>query len=247
MDQGRHTVTISTGPSSDSQREAGKEAAMALLGNPVAFPVIAADATRLMDLGPIGDQMAEDLEFLQPPVMQQARQQRQQGGGPDPRQLMQENAQLKQQVQHAEQVMTEQDGQLKGKQAEIASTVQITQLKIQSDEKLAAQASQDKAADREVKLAVAEIGAKVKETELFIEERARVGVQDEAAAQRAHEVQMELLKHEHQARLVGVNADATLKTATQKARIPKKVTFTKDPNTGAVVSASIEGNGGGPA
>lgn len=244
MDQGRHTVTISTGPSSDSQREAGKEAAMALLGNPVAFPVIAADATRLMDLGPIGDQMAEDLEFLQPPVMQQARQQRQQGGGPDPRQLMQENAQLKQQVQHAEQVMTEQDGQLKGKQAEIASQEQQTQLKIQSAERIAQQASQDKAADREVKLAVAEIGAKVKETQLFIEERARVGVQDEAAKTRAHEVQMELLKHEHQARLVGVNADATLKTATQKARIPKTVKFTKGAD-GGVQSAtiSIEGNG----
>lgn len=167
MDQGRHTVTISTGPSFDSQREAGKDAAMTLLGNPLAFPIVASDAVKLMDLGPIGDQMAEDLEFLQPPAMQQARQQKD-GGGPDPRQLAQENAQLKQQLGHAEQVLQQQHQDLEGKAAEIASKETIATLEIASKEKMAA-------LDRETRITVAEISAKAKDAALFYEERARIG------------------------------------------------------------------------
>jgi Phage P22-like portal protein len=200
MDQGRHTVTISTGPSSDSQREAGKDAAMALLANPQAFPVIASDSIRLMDLGPIGDQMAEDLEFLQPPAMQQARAQKD-GGAPDPRQLTQENQQLKQQVQHAEQVMHEMDGQLKGKQAELASKEKIAQLEIDSKERIAA-------LDRETKITVAELGAKVDRMELFLEERSRVGahLQDASlqAADHLHEHQQSELDRQHAAAQLAV-------------------------------------------
>jgi Phage P22-like portal protein len=186
---GRHTVTISTGPSSDSQREAGKEAALTLLNNPQAFPIVASDAVKLMDLGPIGDQMAEDLEFLQPPAMQQARQQKD-GGAPDPRQLQQHLEQLKQQLQHAEGVMQQMDGELKGKQAEIASKEKIAQLEIASKERIAAA---DRAADRETKLAVAYELAKTKDKAFFYEERARIGAHlQDTAAQAASEL------HEHQ-------------------------------------------------
>jgi DNA-binding transcriptional MerR regulator len=133
-DVGTHTITISTGPSSDSQRQAGKEAAMTLLGNPQAFPVVAADAMRLMDLGPLGDQMSKDLEFLQPPAMQQARQQK--DGKLDPRMLQQQMAQLQQQLQHAEQVMQQQHQELEGKQAELASKEKIAGMQAKSDERL---------------------------------------------------------------------------------------------------------------
>jgi hypothetical protein len=185
MDVGRHTVSIATGPSSDSQRDAGKDAAMTLLGNPQAFPIIAADAVKLMDLGPIGDQMSEDLEFLQPPVMQQARQQ-QKGGGPDPRQLQQENGQLKQQLQDAHGVLQQLDGEAKGKQAEIASRVHIAELEIASKERIAA-------LDRETRITVAELGAKAKNEALFYEERARIGAHlHDAATQAADQL------HEHQ-------------------------------------------------
>lgn len=181
----RHAVTISTGPSRDSQRAEGKDAAMALLQNPQAFPVIASDAVRLMDLGPVGDQMAEDLEFLQPPVMQQARQQKE-GGAPDPRQLQQENAGLKQQVQHAEGVMQQQHQELEGKQAEIASKEKIAAAEIASKERIA-----DK--DREARIAIAEIGSKARDAALFYEERARIGAHlADAASQAAAEL------HEHQ-------------------------------------------------
>src|SRR6266705_3316598 len=119
----RHTITISTGPSSDSQREAGKDAAMTLLGNPAAFPVVAADAVRLMDLGPIGDQMAEDLEYLQPPIMQQQRRQAAggaTGGAPDPRRLQQQVAQQQQQIQHAEQLLQKAQQEISGEERKYA-------------------------------------------------------------------------------------------------------------------------------
>jgi hypothetical protein len=190
MDLGRHTVSISTGPASDTQRDADKDAAMTLLQNPEAFPIVAADCVRLIVEGPLGAQMADDLEFLQPPVMQQARQQKKGGGAPDPRQLQQENAQLKQQLQHAEGVMQQMDGELKGKQAEIASKEKIAQLEIDSKERIAAA---DRAADRETKLAVAYELAKTKDKAFFYEERARIGAHlQDAAAQAASEL------HEHQ-------------------------------------------------
>jgi hypothetical protein len=185
---GKHTVAIATGPASDTQRDAGKDAAMTLLSNPQAFPVVASDAIRLLDLGPVGDQMAEDLEYLQPPVMQQARQQKD-GKGPDPRQLAQELAQLKERLQHAEAVMHEQDAQLKGKQAEIASKEKIAQMEITSKEKIAAE---DRAFERETKLAVAYELAKTKDKQFFLEERARIGAHLVDAATQA---QTEL--HEH--------------------------------------------------
>lgn len=185
----RHAITISTGPSSDSQRAEGKEAALALLANPAAFPVIAADSVRLMDLGPIGDQMAEDLEYIQPPAMQEARKQKDNGGAPDPRQMMQQIGQMKQQLQHAEAVMQQQHGELEGKQAEIASKEKIAQMEIDSKERIAAA---DRAYDRETKLAVAYELAKTKDKQFFFEERARIGAHlQDAAAQASDQL------HEH--------------------------------------------------
>lgn len=223
----RHTVTISTGPSRDSQRAEGKDAAMALLANPAAFPVIAADAVRLMDLGAVGDQMAEDLEFIQPPVMQQARQQKQQGNAPDPRQLQQELGQLKEQVQHAEQVMQAMDGELKGKQAEIASKERIAQAEIASKEKIADEDSRRRA---ETAITVAEISSKDKDAALYYEERARIGVLEEAAVARAHEFAMHREQLAHAADLAAAAGQNKLDAAAQAARkVTVHKTITRSP------------------
>lgn len=243
MGLGRHTVTISTGPSTDSQREAGKEAALTLLGNPQAFPVIAADSMRLLDLGPIGDQMAKDLEFLQPPVMQQARQQEQKGDKPDPQRLQQENAKLKEQLQHAEGVMKQQDGELQGKQAEIASKERIAQADIASKEKIADNDSRRRA---ETQIAVAEISSKDKDQALFYEERARIGVIEEAAVARAHEFAMHREKLASAAQLAQVADESKRAQMDQTARSKRKINITRGED-GALVSASIEGDHGDPS
>lgn len=126
MDQGRHTITISTGPNFDSQREAAKDAATNLLANPQAFPYVASDAVRLLDLGPIGDQMADDLEFLQPPAMQEARQREQKDGAPpDPKQLLLQLSKMKQQLHKAEEIMQQAGQELQSKQAELDSKEKI--------------------------------------------------------------------------------------------------------------------------
>jgi hypothetical protein len=86
-----------------------------------------------MDLGPIGDQMAEDLEY--PAATGDAAgaaAEAEDGGKPIRARCMQELAQTKQQLQHAEQVMQAQHGELEGKQAEIASKEKIAQMEIDS-------------------------------------------------------------------------------------------------------------------
>jgi hypothetical protein len=134
----RHTITIATGPAFDSQQAAAKDAALTLLNNPQAFPLVAADCVRLMSLGPIGKQMAEDLEYLQPPAMRLAKQQQDgPGGAPDPRILTQQIAQLKEQIQHAEAAMQQLEQEAKGKQLDNQSKEKIADLTSQRDAILA--------------------------------------------------------------------------------------------------------------
>lgn len=104
----------------------------------------------------------------------------------DPQMLQQENKALKAQMQQMGQ-MLETDG-----------------LKTQSQERIAAQKDQttlEKARmDNEVKLAVAEIGAKMERMQLFLKERARVGMQQHdsalAASDAGHEEHMATLAHQ---------------------------------------------------
>lgn len=80
--QGEHGVTISTGPSYQSQRDAADDFLDKLAGNEAIFPRVADLVVKLKNLGPIGDQIAQrlvppDAAGL-PPEMQQAMQQAQQ-------------------------------------------------------------------------------------------------------------------------------------------------------------------------
>jgi hypothetical protein len=193
MDQGRHTLTIATGPAVDSERESNSDFASAIIDSPQIVQVVGpqkaaaliALAIKLKGAGAIGDQMAE---IVDP--------QKTKDGEPDPRQLQQELAQHKQQLQHAEQVMQQMDGELKGKQAEIASKETIAKLEIASKEKIAA-------LDRETKITVAELGAKIERMELFLAERARVGAHladmTAQATDQVHEHVQSELDRQHQA------------------------------------------------
>lgn len=186
MDQGKHTVTLSTGPSFDSQHDMVKEAALTLLQspNPSLQMVAAPRAIKLMDLGPEGDAMADELFAIQPPQVQQARAQRQlqSGGTPDPAVLAHENDQLKQQLQHAEQLLQQASGEVQSKQAEIQSKERIAALEQQTKKEIADLESRRHA---ETAITVAEINSKAKEPALFMEERARIGVQMAEAASQA--------------------------------------------------------------
>lgn len=74
--QGDHGVTISTGPSYQSQRDAADDFLDKLAGNEMVFPRVADLVVKLKNLGPIGDQIAERLappqaQGLPPEVQQQ--------------------------------------------------------------------------------------------------------------------------------------------------------------------------------
>jgi hypothetical protein len=69
-DQGEHDVTLSTGPSMDSEREAASNFADNLAQNPQVFPVIGDLVVKLKNLGPIGDEIADRLHKMLPPQLQ---------------------------------------------------------------------------------------------------------------------------------------------------------------------------------
>lgn len=179
---GRHDVTISVGPKKDSEREDARETAKDLLGNkelmmflgPQRGPKFAAKAVKVLDLGVMGDEMVDLLDPKEGDPSQIAGQAQQLAG---------ENQQLKQELQQASFL-------LNSKKMEIDSKERITQWQIASDDR-------NKALDREVKLAVAELSAKVDRMALFLEERARLGDQSQQEADRAHEVGMAAMQHGH--------------------------------------------------
>jgi hypothetical protein len=143
--------------------------------------------------GPGHKEMAERMEVMLNPKVQAYLAQKKQGGLQIPPQAMAEMAQMKQQLEDSHHLLQKAAGELQSKQAEIQSKERITQMELESKERIAQ-------ADRETKLAVAELGAKVDRLTLFLEERARLGVQDyeahQSAVDRAHEVGMAAMGHQ---------------------------------------------------
>jgi hypothetical protein len=149
---GAHLVTLSTGPSFESERDAATDLINSLLSNEQIAPLIAADAMRLRNLGPIGEQIADNLEFLKPPEL------RKQKEG--------EQAQIPPEVQQA---LAEREAKLR----ELGGQLQAAMHQIEIDG-AKQQATIEKAridADKDIKLqelrnagavAVAEINARTK-------------------------------------------------------------------------------------
>lgn len=71
-----HDVTLSTGPSYDSEREAASDFADLLVQNPQVFPLLADMVVKLKNLGPIGDEMSDRLKILLPPEIRAMEQQK---------------------------------------------------------------------------------------------------------------------------------------------------------------------------
>lgn len=190
LKQGKHVATISTGPSFDSEREMARELAMSLLNNPQMAIAVAPEAVRLMNVGPEGEKMAENLEALQPPAVQAARAAR--DGKIDPKQLLAQNQQLKKQVQELRGLVGQAQAELKSKTDEYKNKLDVQTLKSGTDLHLAEM-------NNETKETVAELGAKTERDGLFYEERARIGIQNHeagiAAADAGHEAHMADLTH----------------------------------------------------
>lgn len=193
MVDGTHAVTISTGPSYDSERQQANELAQQLLSNPQAFPLVAGDAIRLMDVGPLGDQIAEDLDTLQPPALQ-AKKAQESGKGPNPQQMQAQIGQMKKQLDDAHQLLAQASSEIKGQtakvQAEYQGKQQIAAIDGQRD--ITLQAMKDATS-----IAVAKINALAKgvisDNERELEEIALAHTAALATAQQSHEAAMQAM------------------------------------------------------
>jgi hypothetical protein len=170
-----HDVTISTGPSYESQREEAADFADTISKLPGVFEKVGDLVTRLRNLGPIGDEIAKRLappgaigpdgKPLPPEVMQMVTQ------------LKQAHDQLHAYAQQLEQQLTE------AKQKEQAKVVdneyKVTLAKL----------------DNETKIAVAEINAKVQDVLFRIETQLKAW-QDMHDAAHEHAMQTDQQAHE---------------------------------------------------
>jgi hypothetical protein len=175
--KGDYLVTVSAGPSFESERAEASDFVDSLMRNlsmiaelkgpPVASAIFAL-AIKLKQLGPIGDQIAD---MLEPPEFKNSPD----GKPPDPRLFA-----MQQTIQQLQRQLQEAGFVIKTKQIEGKTKFAIEQMKVEAT-------SADKDKDREVKLVVAELGAKVDRMALLLEASAKIGVRLDADAERHHE------------------------------------------------------------
>jgi hypothetical protein len=181
--KGDHLVTVSTGPSFESTREAASDFADTLAGiGPEIFLALGPLIVRLKELGPIGDEMAEVLEALQPPLVQalRARKEQQNGQQDAVTELMATKAQLEKVMAAASEMQKVIETEQHKQQATIEKA------KIDADTQIKLQHIKNAATIR-----VAEINAEVKGLEIGHEaehEALALGVEvAEAEKDRQHE------------------------------------------------------------
>ena len=180
-DKGRYQVTISAGPSHESQREEGSEFVDTLMENlpqmgflsPQQHAQIIALGIRLKQLGPLGDQMAD---IISPP-----------NAGQQP-----QIGQLQQQVQQTNQKMQEMQAVLQKLMIERQGRVIENQGKLQLEAVKHAAAMSEADKDRETKLAVAEISTKA---QISSEREGMVHDLESQFHDQAHEVAMNAVQN----------------------------------------------------
>jgi hypothetical protein len=113
--KGTHLTTVSTGPAFDSQRQEASDFADTLAQlSPQVFSILGPLIVKLKNLGPIGDEIAELLEAMQPPAVHALKQAKKQK---DPKVLASQLAQATQRLQQLEQIASQMHQALQGDQA----------------------------------------------------------------------------------------------------------------------------------
>lgn len=189
---GHYAVTVSSGPSMDSTREAASDFAdnllasaplMQLLGPQKAQQIVALAIklkVKQTGIGAIGDQI---VDIIAPPSEDDQL---------TPEQLKQKVAQMGQQLEQAKQILQQAAQERETKAVEQQGKLAVTQVQE------AAETARNRE-NNETKLAVAELGAKVERLTLFLEERARLGAERHevglAAADAAEADRMDRRQH----------------------------------------------------
>lgn len=198
---GRHSVSITTGPSSTSQRDAASTFADNLAQNQVIFPRIADLVVKLKDLGPIGDEIAKRL--TPPDIAQQ-----QAGQEPLPPAAQAKMTQQQQQLIQQAQVIQELQAQIAAKMPEVNAKIQIAGM--QEDTK-----RQEVQAQLRIAELQAGVQASVAKLETLVDSiQHTLGLQNEAA-DRAHELTMAQQQQQHDAQQAQQAQQADAQQATQ--------------------------------
>jgi hypothetical protein len=142
--------------------------------------------------GPGHLEMAERAKVMLAPPIQQMLTQQAQGHGAIPPPIAAQLQQLQQRLQDAEKLLQHASQELQSDSAKYQTELRKTQMELDSKERIAA-------LDRETKITIAELGAKVDRLSLFLEERARIGAQQgdaqQAALDRAHDSALSAQEH----------------------------------------------------
>lgn len=121
---GEYDITISTGPSYDSERQKASDFAdQVVTAKPETFQMFADLIFKLKNLGPIGDKMAERAFAMLPPQLQQL----EKGQQPPPPEVLQ----LQQQLQQAQQALQQMQRMIETEQIKGQTQIQIKQLDAQ--------------------------------------------------------------------------------------------------------------------
>lgn len=196
--KGDYLVTVSTGPSSDSEREAVQEFTDSLVSNlqmiaavsgPKAAAAVLARSIRLRNGGPMMDQLAD---LLEPPEYRTKDDEK----PPDPEVMA-----MQQQMQQMEQKLQQAGQIIQTEQVKAQNQKELKGMEIDFKREEMSFADKKLAVESETKLAVAQLGAKIDRLALFLEERARVGSQAHeqqmGAASAGHDEYMAHLGHRH--------------------------------------------------
>jgi hypothetical protein len=181
---GDHLVTVSTGPSFDSQRDEASDFADTLAGmGPEMFAVLGPMIVKLKNLGPIGDEMVDLLKTLQPPEVRAMEEQKAKKGGkpPDPKDLARNLAAAEAQIEKMKGMMGEMDQAIKTDQAKAMAGLKQVEMKAQADMQAAQMEGQTKERlallDAKVQADLAQLKAQIEEKKQLAETDRQLALQ----------------------------------------------------------------------
>lgn len=183
-----HDVTISTGPSFDSQREEAANFAETLTQNEAIAPLIMDLVIRLRDLGPIGDQMAERLT---PPQFKKPDQQQ------SPQQVQQQMMQLQQHAKQLEQAVIQLNDDIKTDK--VKQQAMLEKAKLDASNQIELQIMKDATAIKVAEIQAAAKGAQVKQeadTEAIALNMQQQHDAQQSLQDRQHELMQSNLEHQ---------------------------------------------------
>lgn len=227
--KGTYNVTCSTGPSTESTRQAASDFADELVQNQQVFPLIASEVVKLKNLGPIGDRIADALEVLKPPELR-----KQKDGSPplppEAQAAMAENAQLKQQLQQASQAIetdqAKQQATIKKAEIDAQKDTQLAQLNAQIEQAKGQLQLQMQQMKDQTALQIAQLEAEMKRIELAQDAEIEAAKLEQQRVHDAHEADLAERQMTHQA--------AMAEHAARNAARPKSVKSMKRDEKGQV-------------